>query len=67
MAALASGQRAVIVGSGFIGLECAASLRERDIEVTVITPEECPFANLFGARIGGALQAAHEAQGTEFL
>ena len=67
MAALASAKRAVIVGSSFIGLECAASLRERGIDVTVVTPEECPFARLFGTRIGAALLATHEAQGTKFV
>ena len=42
LAALSSTHRAVIVGSSFIGLECAASLRERDIAVTVVTPEDVP-------------------------
>ncbi|MFZ1427908.1 MAG: FAD-dependent oxidoreductase [Geminicoccaceae bacterium] len=46
--------------------ECAASLRKRDIDVTVVTPEECPFARLFGAEVGAALLASHEAQGTKF-
>lgn len=67
MTALASASRVAIVGSSFIGLECAASLRERGVEVTVVTPEECPFARLFGTRIGAALLATHKSQGTEFL
>ena len=67
MAALASSRRTVIVGSSFIGLECAASLRTRGVDVTVVTPEECPFARLFGARIGAALLATHQAQGTKFV
>lgn len=67
LAALASTHHAVIVGSSFIGLECAASLRARNIAVTVVTPEKHPFARLFGDRISAALVATHEAQGTKFL
>lgn len=67
LAAMGSASRVAIIGSSFIGLECAASLRKRDVDVTVIAPEECPFARLFGARVGAALLATHKSQGTRFL
>ena len=67
LAGLGSASRVAIIGSSFVGLECAASLRERNVDVTVIAPEECPFARLFGTRIGAALLATHKSQGTRFF
>ena len=59
-------QNAVVVGSSFIGMECAASLRSRGIAVTVVTPEDVPFAKLFGEEIGRALLTIHAREGTLF-
>jgi 3-phenylpropionate/trans-cinnamate dioxygenase ferredoxin reductase component len=44
--------RAIVVGSGFIGCEAAASLAMRGIEVTVLTDEELPQAGRLGADVG---------------
>jgi NADPH-dependent 2,4-dienoyl-CoA reductase/sulfur reductase-like enzyme/nitrite reductase/ring-hydroxylating ferredoxin subunit len=63
---LESAQRAVIVGSSFIGLEVASALRERDIQVTVVSTEHVPFERQFGARFGALFQGLHESHGVTF-
>lgn len=40
---------AVVIGSGFIGTETAASLAKRGLEVTLVTTEEAPQAERLGA------------------
>jgi NADPH-dependent 2,4-dienoyl-CoA reductase/sulfur reductase-like enzyme/nitrite reductase/ring-hydroxylating ferredoxin subunit len=66
LAAVDAGRRAIVVGGSFIALECAASLQSRGIEVTVIAPEELPFAKILGQRVARALTGAHSCAGTSF-
>ncbi len=66
ISALDGAHRAVIVGAGFIGLEVAASLRRREIETTVVAPEEIPLAALVGEDLGSFVQSIHEEHGVEF-
>lgn len=66
ISALEDAKRAVIIGAGFIGLEVAASLRQRDIDVTVVAPEEVPLAMLIGDALGRFVQSFHEEHGVEF-
>ncbi len=58
--------RAVVLGASFIGMEVAASLRERGLDVTVVGREEVPLAKQLGPEIGRALQAMHEREGVQF-
>jgi NADPH-dependent 2,4-dienoyl-CoA reductase/sulfur reductase-like enzyme len=56
----------VIVGSGFIGLEAAASLRTRGLEVAVVAPHGTPFAHVLGEEVGARIRRLHEQRGTAF-
>ena len=62
-AAAEKAKRAVVIGSGFIGMEAAASLRERGLDVTVIAPEKVPMERQFGAAVGRAIAHLHEEKG----
>jgi NADPH-dependent 2,4-dienoyl-CoA reductase/sulfur reductase-like enzyme len=60
-------EHAVVVGASFIGMEVAASLRQRGIEsVTVVAPDQTPFASTLGGEIGGLLRRIHEDNGVAF-
>ena len=60
------GQRALVVGAGFIGLEVAASLNDRGLEVSVVAPEELPLASVMGEEIGKLVHRLHEEAGETF-
>ena len=63
---LANVKRVAVVGASFIGLEVAASLRARDIEVHVIAPEKIPMAKVLGPEMGGFIRKLHEEHGVVF-
>jgi len=60
------GKRTAVIGSSFIGLEAAASLRKREVEVDVIAPEKVPFERVLGAELGHFFKDLHEANGVRF-
>jgi NADPH-dependent 2,4-dienoyl-CoA reductase/sulfur reductase-like enzyme/nitrite reductase/ring-hydroxylating ferredoxin subunit len=66
VAAAAAGKRALVVGASFIGLEVAASLRSRGMEVRVVSPDRRPMERIFGPEVGAWIQGMHESQGVRF-
>jgi apoptosis-inducing factor 3 len=59
--------RAVVIGGGFIGLEVAASLRARNVEVTVLLREAVPLEKVLGPALGKFVEDLHVEHGVTFL
>src|SRR5690606_35552980 len=58
--------RAVVIGSSFIGLEVAASLRARGATVTVVGPDAVPLGRVLGDEVGAFVRSVHESKGVAF-
>jgi NADPH-dependent 2,4-dienoyl-CoA reductase/sulfur reductase-like enzyme/nitrite reductase/ring-hydroxylating ferredoxin subunit len=59
-------RRAVVIGSSFIGLEVAASLRERGVAVDLVSQESRPLERIVDPRVSGMIRSFHEQHGVRF-
>ena len=61
------GGHLVVVGSGWIGAEIAASAHQRGCEVTMIERSSLPLERVLGPEVGRIYRDLHRANGVEFL
>ena len=66
-AELVPGARVVIVGSGFIGCEVAATATKLGCVVTVVSPSTEPMVTALGGLIAAEVRRRHEEHGVTFL
>lgn len=55
-----------VIGSSFIALEVAASLRQRGLDVTIVGPDSIPLSGILGPDLGRFVQSLHEQHGVRF-
>lgn len=59
-------QRVVVLGSSFIAMEAAASLRTRGLEVHIVGRDSVPMRRVLGEQVGEFLRRVHESRGIRF-
>jgi NADPH-dependent 2,4-dienoyl-CoA reductase/sulfur reductase-like enzyme/nitrite reductase/ring-hydroxylating ferredoxin subunit len=66
IAAAEKAKRVAVIGSSFIGMEVAAALVARRLEVHVVSHDTVPFSRVLGEQAGAFFQRLHEGHGVAF-
>jgi 3-phenylpropionate/trans-cinnamate dioxygenase ferredoxin reductase subunit len=66
-AAAGRAEHVVVVGTGFIGSEAAASLRQLGREVTLLGPDSAPLARVLGPEVAGVYRDLHADHGVRLV
>ncbi len=66
IAASTQARQAIVVGSSYIGLEVAASLIGRGLEVSVVSDTDLPLEKTAGDEIGAMIRDLHASKGVTF-
>ena len=61
------GRGVVVIGSGWIGAEIAASARQLGNDVTMISPDQAPLARVLGLDVGAVFRDLHRDNGVQLL
>jgi NADPH-dependent 2,4-dienoyl-CoA reductase/sulfur reductase-like enzyme len=64
---LATAERLVVIGAGFIGAEVASTARTLGLEVTVVETQPIPLAGPLGTEMGAVCAELHVDHGTRLL
>lgn len=64
---LRPGANVVILGSGFVGCEIAATAAKNGATVSVVSQSRVPLQRALGPALGGELRRRHEAHGVRFF
>jgi 3-phenylpropionate/trans-cinnamate dioxygenase ferredoxin reductase component len=64
---MAKAQRIIVIGAGFIGLECAATAALRGAHVTVVEMQERVMARAISPAMSAAFEAKHRSLGATLL
>jgi 3-phenylpropionate/trans-cinnamate dioxygenase ferredoxin reductase subunit len=66
-AAAARAEHVVVVGTGWIGSEAAASLRQLGRDVTLLGPDAAPLARVLGPEVGRVYRDLHADHGVQLI
>jgi 3-phenylpropionate/trans-cinnamate dioxygenase ferredoxin reductase component len=64
-AAFQSARRAIVIGGGWIGLECAAAARNAGLDVTIVESAELPLLRVLGPEAAQVFADLHRAHGVD--
>lgn len=61
------GQKMVVVGGSFIGMEIASALKKKGCDVSVVAMETVPFERVLGKKVGAAFARVLQKEGVEWF